>query len=216
MPGILSDIRVLELTHQPSGSFCAKMLADQGADAIKIEPPGWGDQARHEPPVHRRRAPPRPFDVFPGLQHQQAGDHPGRGADSWAGTFPPAGCDGRRRNRELSARKAGRIGTWVRQPVPGQRRYGAGLHILLRTDRTIRGVPEGTTWWRRRWEATCTRSPGPPASRPWAQLSNRWKSLRHGTGPSASWRPYSRGISLVLALTSTFPPWKPRFPRPPG
>ena len=50
MPGILSDIRVLELTHQPSGSFCAKMLADQGADAIKIEPPGWGDQARHEPP----------------------------------------------------------------------------------------------------------------------------------------------------------------------
>ena len=50
MPGILSDIRVLELTHQPSGSFCAKLLADQGADAIKIEPPGWGDQARHEPP----------------------------------------------------------------------------------------------------------------------------------------------------------------------
>ncbi len=50
MPGILSDIRVLELTHQPSGSFCAKLLADQGADTIKVEPPGWGDQARHEPP----------------------------------------------------------------------------------------------------------------------------------------------------------------------
>lgn len=50
MPGILSDIRVLELTHQPSGSFCAKLLADQGADIIKVEPPGWGDQARHEPP----------------------------------------------------------------------------------------------------------------------------------------------------------------------
>ena len=50
MPGILSDIRVLELTHQPSGSFCAKLVADQGADTIKVEPPGWGDQARHEPP----------------------------------------------------------------------------------------------------------------------------------------------------------------------
>ncbi len=50
MPGILSDIRVLELTHQPSGSFCAKLLADQGADTIKVEPPGWGDQVRHEPP----------------------------------------------------------------------------------------------------------------------------------------------------------------------
>ena len=50
MPGILSDVRVLELTHRPSGAFCAKLLADQGADAIKVEPPGWGDQARHEPP----------------------------------------------------------------------------------------------------------------------------------------------------------------------
>ena len=50
MSGILSDLRVLELAHQPSGSFCAKLLADQGADTIKVEPPGWGDQARHEPP----------------------------------------------------------------------------------------------------------------------------------------------------------------------
>jgi crotonobetainyl-CoA:carnitine CoA-transferase CaiB-like acyl-CoA transferase len=50
MPGILSNVRVLELSNGPSGSFCAKLLADQGADAIKVEPPGWGDQARHEPP----------------------------------------------------------------------------------------------------------------------------------------------------------------------
>lgn len=50
MSGILSDVRVLELTNQPSGAFCAKLLADQGADTIKVEPPGWGDQARHEPP----------------------------------------------------------------------------------------------------------------------------------------------------------------------
>ena len=50
MSGILSDLRALELAQQPSGSFCAKLLADQGADVIKVEPPGWGDQARHEPP----------------------------------------------------------------------------------------------------------------------------------------------------------------------
>ena len=50
MPGILSDLRVLELTHRPSGAFCSKLLADQGADTIKVEPPGWGDQSRHEPP----------------------------------------------------------------------------------------------------------------------------------------------------------------------
>ena len=50
MPGILSDLRVLELTLRPSGAFCSKLLADQGADTIKVEPPGWGDQSRHEPP----------------------------------------------------------------------------------------------------------------------------------------------------------------------
>ena len=50
MPGILSDLRVLELNHRPSGAYCAKLLADQGADTIKVEPPGWGDQSRHEPP----------------------------------------------------------------------------------------------------------------------------------------------------------------------
>jgi crotonobetainyl-CoA:carnitine CoA-transferase CaiB-like acyl-CoA transferase len=49
-PGILSRLRVLELSSGPAGSFCAKLLADQGADAIKVEPPGWGDPARHEPP----------------------------------------------------------------------------------------------------------------------------------------------------------------------
>ena len=50
MPGILSELRVLELAHRPSGAFCAKLLAGQGADTIKVEPPGWGEQARHEPP----------------------------------------------------------------------------------------------------------------------------------------------------------------------
>ena len=47
---ILSDIKVLELAHSLSGAFCAKLLADQGADTIKVEPPGWGDPARQEPP----------------------------------------------------------------------------------------------------------------------------------------------------------------------
>jgi crotonobetainyl-CoA:carnitine CoA-transferase CaiB-like acyl-CoA transferase len=48
--GILEDVGVLELTHSLSGAFCAKLLADQGARTIKVEPPGWGDPARDEPP----------------------------------------------------------------------------------------------------------------------------------------------------------------------
>jgi crotonobetainyl-CoA:carnitine CoA-transferase CaiB-like acyl-CoA transferase len=50
MLGLLDDLRVLELTNSLSGAFCAKLLADQGANTLKIEPPGRGDPARHEPP----------------------------------------------------------------------------------------------------------------------------------------------------------------------
>jgi CoA:oxalate CoA-transferase len=50
MLGLLDDVRVLELTHSLSGAFCAKLLADQGADTLKVEPPGRGDPARSEPP----------------------------------------------------------------------------------------------------------------------------------------------------------------------
>jgi len=47
---ILSEIKVLELSYSLSGAFCAKLLADQGANTVKLEPPGLGDPARHEPP----------------------------------------------------------------------------------------------------------------------------------------------------------------------
>ena len=50
MEGILAGVKVLELAHAPSGAFCAKLLADQGADTVKLEPPRKGDAARDEPP----------------------------------------------------------------------------------------------------------------------------------------------------------------------
>lgn len=50
MPGALDKIRVVDLTSQLSGPYCSMLLADHGADVIKVERPGAGDDVRKMPP----------------------------------------------------------------------------------------------------------------------------------------------------------------------
>ncbi|MGI8802754.1 MAG: CaiB/BaiF CoA transferase family protein [Solirubrobacteraceae bacterium] len=57
MEGQLSDlplagVRVLDLSRLLPGGFCSLLLADFGADVVKVEAPGGGDPLRDWPPFH--------------------------------------------------------------------------------------------------------------------------------------------------------------------
>jgi crotonobetainyl-CoA:carnitine CoA-transferase CaiB-like acyl-CoA transferase len=47
----LDGVRVLDLTRLLPGAFCTLLLADMGADVIKVESPGSGDYMRWYPPL---------------------------------------------------------------------------------------------------------------------------------------------------------------------
>ncbi len=51
MSKTLDGIRILDLTRLLPGGVCTMMLADMGADVVKIEDPDGGDYARWMPPV---------------------------------------------------------------------------------------------------------------------------------------------------------------------
>lgn len=54
----LSDVKVLDLTHHIAGPYSTKLLADYGAEVLKVERPGGGDPARGMAPF---------LDDIPGL-----------------------------------------------------------------------------------------------------------------------------------------------------
>ena len=50
MEAALGGIRVLEICSMVAGPFCTKIMADMGAEVLKVERPGIGDEARRRGP----------------------------------------------------------------------------------------------------------------------------------------------------------------------
>ena len=84
MPTALEGVSVLDLTNRIAGPYCTKLLADFGADVVKIERPG-GDPGRltgpflngpayRSLPQRRRRPGKEPSLFLP--QHQQTKRYP--------------------------------------------------------------------------------------------------------------------------------------------
>ncbi len=72
MPAALSDIRVIDLSTDVAGPFCARLLADFGADVIKVEPPA-GEPGRSLPPRKEGAAGPEASIFFAYLNSNKRG-----------------------------------------------------------------------------------------------------------------------------------------------
>ena len=63
-PGALRGVRVVEWSNSVSAPFCGKLLGELGADVIKIEPPGRGEDSRSSGPFPNREPHPERSGLF--------------------------------------------------------------------------------------------------------------------------------------------------------
>jgi CoA:oxalate CoA-transferase len=69
----LSGVKVVEHASFVAGPYCAKLLADMGAEVIKIEQPGVGDEARKRGPFPGGRSDPEKSGLFLYLNTSKTG-----------------------------------------------------------------------------------------------------------------------------------------------
>ena len=68
----LDGLRVLDLSRLLPGGFCSLLLADFGADVIKVEDTGMGDYVRWAEPQHEGAEPSAGGRAVPRPQPRQA------------------------------------------------------------------------------------------------------------------------------------------------
>ena len=62
--GLLSDLKIVEFGSFISASFCSKLMGDLGADVIKVEEPGVGDEVRRHGPFYKDIPDPEASGLF--------------------------------------------------------------------------------------------------------------------------------------------------------
>ena len=72
-PQALSNVKVLDLTHYIAGPYCTKLLADYGAEVIKVEKPGEGDGSRRLGPFPKDETHPEKSGLFLHLNTNKKG-----------------------------------------------------------------------------------------------------------------------------------------------
>ena len=134
----LDGFRVVDLTRVLSGPYCTMQLGDLGAEVIKVERPGEGDDTRAFAPA----IPGRSGGLFPLRQPQQE-EHHARHEDraGQGSALAPDRCV-RCAGRELSPRRHGSPRSRLRSRKGAASHHGLLLDLGLRRHRPAEG-PSG-------------------------------------------------------------------------
>ena len=136
MPGPLDGIRVVDLTAMVAGPMATALLADQGADVIKVEPPGTGDLIRQ---IGCSRG--GPLRDLQHAQPQQALAGAGSARAARPRRAPQAGGERGRLRAELPPRRRRADGDRRGGDAGRGRRSGVRLDQRLRRDGALRAAP---------------------------------------------------------------------------
>ncbi len=118
MPGPLSNIRVLDLTRVLAGPWATQMLADFGAEVVKIEKPGEGDDTRGWGP---------PFLENPDGSRGDSAYFQSANRGKWSVAIDMASKEGQELIRSLAARSDVVIENFK---VGGLKKYGLDYESL--------------------------------------------------------------------------------------
>ena len=198
MPGPLTGLRVLELARILAGPWAGQVLADLGADVVKVERSKTGDDTRAWGPpfIESQGRRPSRVGLFPLHQPRQALDR-GRLRERGRPPHREKACRAlRRADREFQGRRARQVRPRLQEPRARLPAADLLLGDRLRPERTLRHArrlrPDGAGHGRlhephrhRRRRADPRRRAGVRSSSPGSiRWSAYWRRSRSASAPA--------------------------------